>query len=102
MYICYDIASLSQEQASRLVCFRQHTSVDRRLHTWKKGISDSFYTQILPNILPVVRIFSFTIMTYLKKLIGIKFLNTKQCPAGFSHRIITCFPVSPSYQRQQT
>ena len=51
-------------------------------------------TQILPNILPVVRIFSFTIMTYLKKLIGIKSLNTKQCPSGFSPGIIPFPPVS--------
>ena len=40
----------------------------------KKGISDSFETQILRRILPVACIFSCTIMTYLKKLTGIKFL----------------------------
>ena len=34
-------------------------------------------TQMLPSILSVACIFSFTIMTYLKKLIGIKFLNIK-------------------------
>ena len=28
-------------------------------------------------------------MTYLKKFIGIKSLNTKQCPAGLHHRIIS-------------
>ena len=49
---------------------------------------------MLPKILPVTRIFSFTIMTYLKKLIGIKFLNTKECPARFSPRIIPSRPVS--------
>ena len=38
----------------------------------KKAIPDSFQTQTLPKILPVARIFNFTIMTYLKKLIGIK------------------------------
>ena len=42
-----------------------------------------FKTQILPKSLPVMRILSFTILTYLKKLIGIKSLNTKQCPAGY-------------------
>ena len=42
-----------------------------------------FKTQILPNILPVMRTLSFIIMTYLKKLTGIKSLNTKHCPAGF-------------------
>ena len=36
----------------------------------------------------------FTIMTYLKKLTRIKSLNTKQCPEGFSHKIIPSFPVS--------
>ena len=78
-----------------------HFSLDCRPHTWKKSISDSCYTQMLPKILPVTRIFSFTIMTYLKKLIGIKSLNTKQCPA----RTITSPPVSPkmyhhSYQKR--
>ena len=53
----------------------------------KKGISNSF-RQTLPNILPVAYIFSNTIMTNLKKLIGNKSLNTKQYPAGLSHRII--------------
>ena len=42
----------------------------------------------------MVCIFGFTIMTYLKKLIGIKSLNKKQWPAGFSPRIITSPPVS--------
>ena len=37
-------------------------------------------TDISIKILPVVHIFSLTIMTYLKKLIGIKSLNLKQCP----------------------
>ena len=71
-----------------------YPSLDRKPHTWKKGISDSFQTQILPKILPLVGIFSFTIMVYLKKLIGIKYLNTKQCSAGFSSRITPSPPVS--------
>ena len=71
-----------------------HPSLDCRPHAWKKAISDSFQTQILPNILPVARILSFTMMTYLKKLIRIKSLNTRQCPAGFSPRIIPSSPVS--------
>ena len=33
------------------------------------------------KILPVLHIFSTTIITHLKKLIGIKSPNTKQCPA---------------------
>ena len=39
--------------------------------------------------------FSFTIMACLKKLTVSKSLNTKQCPAGFSPRIIPSPPVSP-------
>ena len=34
--------------------------------------------------MPAVHIFSLTIMTYLKILIGIKSPNTKQCPARLS------------------
>ena len=41
-------------------------------------------TDISTKILPVVHIFSLVIMTYLKMLIGIKSLNTKQCPARLS------------------
>ena len=41
-------------------------------------------TDISTKILPVVHIFSLTTMTYLKILIGIKSLNTKQCPARLS------------------
>ena len=36
-------------------------------------------TDISTQILPVVHIFSLTIVTYLKMLIVIKSLNTKQC-----------------------
>ena len=57
-----------------------------------------FKTQILSKILSVIRILSFTIMTYLKKLIGTEPLNTKQCPAGFSPRIIPSTSVSPEVQ----
>ena len=41
-------------------------------------------TDISAKILSVVHIFSLTSMTYLKMLIGIKSLNTKQCPARLS------------------
>ena len=54
---------------------------------WKK-ISPTDFRQILPNILPVVHIFSFMIMTYLKTFIVIKSLITKQCPAELSSWII--------------
>ena len=55
----------------------------------------------------VVHIFSFTIITYLKNLIGVKSFNTKQCPAGFPPRIMPSFPVSskmypPFYQNTAT
>ena len=54
---------------------------------WKK-VSPTAFRKILPKILLVVYIFSNTIMTNLKKLIGNKSLNTKQCPAGLSPWII--------------
>ena len=41
-------------------------------------------TDISTKILHVVHIFSLIIMTYLKLLIGIKSLNTKQCPGRLS------------------
>ena len=46
------------------------------------------FKQILLKILPVMRILSFAIMIYLKRLIGMKLLNTKQCPEGLPPRII--------------
>ena len=63
-----------------------------------------FKTQVSPKNLSVTRILSFTIITYLKKLIGIKSLNAKQCPAGLSPRVIPSTSVSPkvyspSYQK---
>ena len=47
----------------------------------KNSIYNSF-RQILPYILPVACIFSRTIIPYLKEIIGIKSLNTKQCSVG--------------------
>ena len=38
--------------------------------------------------MPVVHIFSLTIMTYLKMLIGIESLNTKQFPATLSPPLV--------------
>ena len=57
-------------------------------------------TQILPNILPVAGNSSFTIMTYLKKLTGIKSLHTEQCKAVFSPRIIPSTLYRSSYQKR--
>ena len=66
-----------------------------RPHIWKKNISDSFQTQILPNNLPATHTFSFAIRNYLKKFIGIKSLNRKLCPPELSPRIIYSPPLSP-------
>ena len=52
--------------------------------------------------MPLAGIFSFTIMTYFEKFIGIKSLNTNQCPTGLSSRIIPCPSVSPSYLKTAT
>ena len=57
-------------------------------HISGKKVSLIDFRQILPEILPVMCIFSYTIMTYLKNLEGTKSLNTKQFPAGLSPRIM--------------
>ena len=44
----------------------------------------TFFRKNPQKVLPVVHIFSLTIMTYLKMVIGIKSLNTKQYPARLS------------------
>ena len=44
--------------------------------------------QILLKIFPAAYISSYTTMTNLRKVIGTEHLNTKQCPAGLSFRII--------------
>ena len=54
----------------------------------EKKVSLMASRQILPKILLAAYIFRNTIMTNLKKLIGNKSPNTKQCPAGLSPRII--------------
>ena len=58
------------------------------VHILEKNVSVIAFIQILPKILPAAYIFSYTIMTNLKNLIGNKSLNTKQCPAGLCPRII--------------
>ena len=63
-------------------------SLDHRPHIGKKVALIAF-KQILRNNLSAVYIFSNIIMTNLKKLIVNKSLNTKQCPAGLSSRIIS-------------
>ena len=55
----------------------------------ERKVSLIAFRQILPKILPAWYIFSNSIMANLKKLIGNKYLNRKQCPAGLSPRIIS-------------
>ena len=57
-------------------------------HILEKQVSLITFRPILPKILAAAYIFSNTITTNLKKLIGNKSLNAKQCPAGLSLRII--------------
>ena len=76
-----------------------HSFLDRRPHIRKKVMSDSLQTQMLPTLLPETHIFSFTIMTYLKRFTGIKSLNKKQCPAGLYSRIIPSPPASLLIQK---
>ena len=61
----------------------------------KKGIPIAF-RQVLPKNLPVAYIFCHKILTNLKKLIGTKSLDTNQCSAGLSPRIIHHYSAKPS------
>ena len=61
-------------------------------HILEKKVSLIAFRQILSKVLPEPCIFSYTIMTYLKKLVGTKSVNKKQCPAGLSPRIICHYP----------
>ena len=65
-------------------------------HTEKK-VSLVAFRQFFSKILPQACIFSNTIMTYLKNLVGTKSLNTKQFPAALSPRIIPHYPLSPKH-----
>ena len=66
-------------------------SCDQTPYIGKKVCLTAF-RQTLSNILPDASIFSSTIMTYSKRVIGTKCLDTKQCPAGLSPRIIPYCP----------
>ena len=64
--------------------------------TYMKQVSLIAFRQILQYIFHVVHIFSFIITTCLKKLIGIKSLSAKHCPAEWSPWIIPpASPISP-------
>ena len=69
-------------------------------HILVKKVSLITFRQVLPNILLLARIFSYTIMIYSRKLNGTKSLNTKECPAGLSPRIIP--QVSPFLQQKMS
>ena len=51
--------------------------------------------QVLPKVLLVAWFFSYTIMTYLKKLDGTMALDTKQCPAGIYPRYLPFYKKCP-------
>ena len=51
------------------------------------------------KLLSVMRIFSFTMMTNMKKFIRIKSLNTEQCAARLSPKIIHPPPVFPTLSK---
>ena len=53
--------------------------------------------QVLPKVLLVAWFFSYTIMTYLKKLDGTMSLDTKQCPAGIYPRYLLFYKNVPSF-----
>ena len=79
---------------SRSVGYHPHSNIESppslswsQTTYWKK-VSLIAFRQILPKMLLVARIFSYTIFIYLKKLDGTKSLNTKQFSAGLSPRII--------------
>ena len=65
-----------------LLCDQDHMP-----HIGKK-MSLTPFRQTLGKLLPAASNISYTIMTYLKKLVGTKPINTEQCPAGLSPRII--------------
>ena len=94
IYLLEHCLSVSGRDIKSFFLLSHHFSLDCRPHIWKKGISYSFKTQILPKILPVMHIFSVTIMNYLKNSIGIKYLKRKICLAGLSPVIIPSPAVS--------
>ena len=69
-------------------------------HTVEKKVSITvFRHKFFKKILPVIHIFSFTIMNYLIKFVGIKYLKRKQCPAELSPIIIPSLPLSQLLQK---
>ena len=67
-------------------------SPDHRPYIGKKMVTLIAFRQILSKLLPEACILSNTMMTYLKKLVGNKSHNTKQCSARLSPRILPHYP----------
>ena len=65
-------------------------------HILEKKSLEAF-RQISLKVLPALYIFSYTIMTYLRKLVGTKSLNTKKSSARLCFRFM--HPVSPLLQK---
>ena len=61
---------------------------DRRTHIGEK-VSLLVFRPILPKMFPAACIYSCTITTFLKKLVGTIFLDKKHCPAELSPLTIT-------------
>ena len=62
-------------------------------HILEKMVSLIAFRQTLSKILPEACIFSNKFITYLKKLVGIISLITKQCPARLSPKFIPHYPL---------
>ena len=71
-------------------------SSQSRPRIWKEGFSDNF--QISRKILPVMHIFSFTIMNCLKRFIGIKTISSRII--SYDYTLSFCIP--PLTKRQLT
>ena len=90
--VCVCLSASSKKKLSPSIGHQPHSKIEFPCPTFdhivERIVSLIAFRQILSKILHVASIFSYTIMTYLKKLAGIKSLNTKQCPSGLSPRII--------------
>ena len=90
--VCVCISASSRKKLFPSIGYQPHSKIEFPCPTFdhivERIVSLIAFRQIVSKILHVASIFSYTIMTYLKKLDGIKSLNTKQCPSGLSPRII--------------
>ena len=90
--VCVCLSASSKKKLFPSIGYQPHSKIEFPCPTFdhivERIVSLIAFRQIVSKILHVASIFSYTIMTYLKKLDGIKSLNTKQCPSGLSPRII--------------